>query len=81
MYILLWLTLACFSRIKLVQKQIDWTRIDSFSQNDRNGRGFDPRWAWLQKFRARFARNRIIGTPLQDILDPLSQARMTPRLE
>ena len=35
--LLLWLTLACFSR-KLVQKQIDWTsRTDGFSQK---------RWKW-----------------------------------
>ena len=30
---LLWLTLACFSRQKITQKQIDWTgRTGSFSQ-------------------------------------------------
>ena len=38
--LLLWLTLACFSR-KFVQKQIDWTsRIDSFSQKR-------SKWAWF----------------------------------
>ena len=34
-------------------------------KNDRNGRGFPPKWAWLQKFRARFARNCTIGTPFR----------------
>ena len=31
-------------------------------KNDRNGRGFAPKWAWLQ--------NCTIGTLLQEILDP-----------
>ena len=35
--LLLWLTLACFSR-KLIQKQIDWT--STIDKNDGNGRGF-----------------------------------------
>ena len=39
-------------------------------ENDRNGRGFTPKWAWLQKFCARFAHNWTITTPLQEILDP-----------
>ena len=64
--LLLWLTLACFSR-KLVQKQIDCTsRIDSFSQKRSKWAWFPPKWAWLQKF----TRNCTIGTPLQRILDP-----------
>ena len=38
-------------RRKFVRKQIDWTgRAGSLSQNDRNVRGFAPKWAWLLKF-------------------------------
>ena len=67
--LLLWLTLACFSR-KFVQKQrlIGLaSRIDSFSQKR-------SKWAWFchqvgvaSKIRVR---NCTSGTPLQEILDP-----------
>ena len=68
--LLLWLTLACFSR-KHVQKQIDWTsRIDSFSQKRSKWAGFWPKVGVASEIRARFARNCTIGTPLQGILDP-----------
>ena len=65
--LLLWLTLACFSR-KFVQKRIDWTSrlIVSLSKTiemgvvlPQSGRGFTI-----------FARNCTIGTLLQEILDP-----------
>ena len=64
--LLLWLTLACFSR-NFVQKQIDWIgRTDSFSQKR-------SKWVWvlLQSgcgFKI-FARNCTIETPLLQILD------------
>ena len=53
----------------LTPTQFNGTLIVSL-KNDRNGRGFSSKWAWLQNFRARFAHNCTIGTPLQEILDP-----------
>ena len=35
-----------------------------------NGRGFTSKWVWPRKFHARFTRNRAIGAPLLEILDP-----------
>ena len=73
--LLLWLTLACFSR-KHVQKQIDWTsRIDSFSQKR-------SKWAWFSQSGRGFKNSRALRTqpyywnpPLQEILDPPQQVK------
>ena len=51
--LLLWLTLACFSR-KIVQKSIGWAGTSgSCSQMIKMGVVFSRKWAWLLKFCAR----------------------------
>jgi hypothetical protein len=67
--LLLWLTLACFS-LKFVRKQIDWTgKAGSCSQNDRNGRGFAPKWVW----------EIFVGVNFRGFADKRLSAKLDPR--
>jgi hypothetical protein len=73
---LLWLTSACFSR-KFVQN-----RLVASLRNDRNGRGFTQKWAWLLKFCTRFARNSNPPTvPMSPDPSPRGDSGLGARLQ
>ena len=65
------LTLACFSKQKIAQKQINWTgRTGSFSQETVEMGVVYTKVGMALNFCTCFAHKTTIEPPLQEILDP-----------
>ena len=64
--LLLWLTLECFRKNSFENRLIGLVELVVCLKNERNGRGFAQKWAWLLKIHAQ----QYIRIPLLKILDP-----------